>query len=320
VARAGDTLENAATGDRLVFLKTAAETKGAELEYDLTFVPKGFATQEHLHPTQEERHEVLEGTLGLVVAGRERRLGPGDVEVVPPRTPHRIFAIGEQAVRARFRLRPALRTDELLERLFALGEKPGILDLALVGREFSAEGHPTRPPLPVQRALLAPLAAVARLRRREGAREYVFVDEWDVDAPPPAVFDAIADARTYPEWWRPVYISTEADGPPEIGRVSKQHFKGRLPYTLTTMSRIVRLDPPTLVEAEVEGDLRGRGIWTLTGRDGGTHVRFDWTVFADRPLLRRLTPVLRPLFRANHNWAIRRAQEGLEPYARSRAA
>jgi hypothetical protein len=28
--------------------------------------------------------------------------------------------------------------------------------------------------------------------------------------------------------------------------------------------------------------------------------------------------VLRPLFRWNHNWSIKRAIEGLEPYARSR--
>jgi hypothetical protein len=49
-------------------------------------------------------------------------------------------------------------------------------------------------------------------------------------------------------------------------------------------------------------------------------VRFDWRVYADRPLLRALTPVLRPAFRWNHAWAIARAMEGLEPYARSRAA
>ena len=35
------------------------------------------------------------------------------------------------------------------------------------------------------------------------ANEYVFIDEWDVDAPQEAVFDALADARTYPEWWTP---------------------------------------------------------------------------------------------------------------------
>jgi hypothetical protein len=42
-------------------------------------------------------------------------------------------------------------------------------------------------------------------------------------------------------------------------------------------------------------------------------------VIADGPLLRILTPVLRPLFRWNHNWSIERAIEGLEPYARAAA-
>ena len=151
------------------------------------------------------------------------------------------------------------------------------------------------------------------------AAGYLFVDEWDVAAPPAAVFDALADSRTYPEWWRPVYISTEADGPPAVGSISKQYFKGRLPYRLHTTSEIVALEPPRRIEAKVDGDLAGVGIWTLTPTDGGTHVRFDWRVNADRPLLRYLTPVLRPLFRWNHNWAIARAIEGLEPYAKRAA-
>ena len=87
---------------------------------------------------------------------------------------------------------------------------------------------------------------------------------------------------------------------------------------MNTTSRIVQLEPPQLVEADVEGDLRGKGVWTLTPLgETRTHVRFDWTVDADKPLLRVLTPLLRPLFRWNHNWAIARAIEGLEPYART---
>src|SRR5205823_154753 len=74
--------------------------------------------------------------------------------------------------------------------------------------------------------------------------------------------------------------------------------------------------PARLPGGVMEGDLRGLGIWTLTGGERATHVRFDWEVHADRPLLRYLTPLLRPLFRWNHNWAIARAIEGLEPYAR----
>jgi uncharacterized protein YndB with AHSA1/START domain len=152
------------------------------------------------------------------------------------------------------------------------------------------------------------------------AREYVFIDEWDIDAPQQAIFEALADARTYPVWWQPTYREVKADGPPAVGCISHHKFRARLPYTLSTTSTIVRLEPPREIEAEVDGDLSGRGIWTLTPTDGKVHVRFDWRVNADRPLLRILTPVLRPLFRWNHNIAIERAMAGLEPYARSQSA
>jgi hypothetical protein len=146
------------------------------------------------------------------------------------------------------------------------------------------------------------------------AREYVFVDEWDVDAPREEVYDALVDARTYPDWWKPVYISVEGDE-----RVTRHHFKGRLPYTLKMRAELVSSDRPNGFEVAVDGDLRGKGVWTLTEQGGKTHVRWDWIVFADRALLRYLTPVLRPLFRFNHNWAVARAREGLEPYARRRS-
>ena len=147
------------------------------------------------------------------------------------------------------------------------------------------------------------------------AREYAFLDEWDVDAPQKAVFNALADSTTYPNWWTPVYIEVEAEGKPRVGQVAKHHFKGRLPYTLRTTSEIVRMDAPNEFEVNVVGDLTGKGVWTLTPKDGRVHVRFDWRVIADRPLLRYLSPVLRPVFRWNHNWSVKRAMAGLEPYA-----
>jgi uncharacterized protein YndB with AHSA1/START domain len=151
------------------------------------------------------------------------------------------------------------------------------------------------------------------------AREYLFVDEWDVEAPQERVFDALADARTYPEWWTPIYKEVHAEGPPEVGRVSTQRFSAKLPYTLETRSKVVSMDRPNSLEVDVEGDLRGHGKWTLTPSDGKVHVRFDWEVLADRALLRYLTPVLRPLFRWNHNEAIKSAMANLEPYARGQA-
>ena len=106
------------------------------------------------------------------------------------------------------------------------------------------------------------------------ATEYVFVDEWDVEAPIEAAFDAVADARTYPHWWRPVYRSVEANGPVAVGQTSKHHFKGRLPYELEMSAEMIRLERPRSFEVKVDGDLRGRGVWTFVERDERTHVCF----------------------------------------------
>jgi quercetin dioxygenase-like cupin family protein len=180
VARAGDVLENPVTGDRILFRRTGAQTGGEVVEYELLYRPTGFVTRPHLHPRQEERHEVLEGALGLVVdGGAEQRLAPGDAVVVAPGTPHRIVRVGDEPVRVLFTLRPALRTEELLETFVALARAgklrpngmPGLLDLAVIARAFEDEGYATRPPLWMQRALLGPLAAVARRRARRAASQ-----------------------------------------------------------------------------------------------------------------------------------------------------
>jgi hypothetical protein len=88
---------------------------------------------------------------------------------------------------------------------------------------------------------------------------------------------------------------------------------------LKVRSELAASDRPRQLEARVTGDLSGLGTWTLRPLDGGVHVRFDWRVQADRPFLRLLTPLLRPVLRWNHAWAIARAKEGLEPYARRAA-
>ena len=313
-------LDVAALGVRVEIRKSAAQTDGELVEFDVVGRARGFIAQAHVHAAQSERHEVIEGTMRLVVGGREHLLGPGQAMEVPAGTSHRQLPGDEGHGRVRVQLRPAGRTEEFLQRLAQLSASgafnrwgyPRPLAGAALVRDFGDVGHASRPPVAVQRAVAGALLRLA-------SSEYLFVDEWDVAAPPDAVFAALADARSYPAWWRPVYLEVEAEGPPAVGMRSRQHFKGRLPYHLHTSSRVVAYEPPRVLEVDVDGDLRGHGRWTLTAVPRGTHVRFDWRVHADRPLLRVLTPLLRPAFRWNHDWAIARAQEGLEPYAQGLA-
>jgi quercetin dioxygenase-like cupin family protein/uncharacterized protein YndB with AHSA1/START domain len=315
-------LEMDPLGIRMEFLATADDTGGQLLEMEVSGRPRGFLAQRHVHPSQTERLEVVSGAIKVTMNGREHVLREGDSIEVPAGTPHTQAPVGDGPGTVRIGVRPAGDTQAFLERMAQLCREgkltrsgyPRPVAGAEVVRDYGHTGHASAPPLRVQRAIARLVLGVANV-----SRPYVFVDEWDVDAPAEAVFDAIADAGSYPAWWRPVYIDVEADGPPAVGVASRQHFKGRLPYHLKTTSVITALHAPRTVTAEVDGDLRGRGTWTLTQRGGRTHVRFDWQVHADRKLLRVLTPVLRPLFRWNHNWAIARAMEGLEPYARATA-
>jgi hypothetical protein len=104
------------------------------------------------------------------------------------------------------------------------------------------------------------IRAALDLAGGEMAKEYVFLEEWDVDAPQEAIFEALADARTYPAWWKPVYIDVEGDEPPGQGVATKQHFKGKLPYTLRTTSKIVVFDPPTHFQVGRRGPDRHRQV------------------------------------------------------------
>ncbi len=333
-------LDLAGLGCEVVINPLDAQTEERDLCFDVIGRPRGFITQQHVHTGQIERFEVLAGSMAVKLGGRTHALGPGDRFEVPAGATHRQISTGSGPGHVRVTVSPAGRTAVFLHRLAQMSRDgqlnrlgmPRPVPGARLIREFADTGHAAFPPLGVQRAMAAAVlgcegpsrAASSALRGgvRRLWREYEFVDEWHVAAPPPAVYDVLLDGCSYPRWWRPDYISVQSSGPTEVGSVASQHFKGRLPYHLHTRSTIVRLEPGRLIEAEVDGDLRGRGIWRLEPTPAGTKVRFDWTVDADRPLLRILTPLLRGVLRANHNWSIARAKDGLEPYvlARSRYA
>jgi quercetin dioxygenase-like cupin family protein/uncharacterized protein YndB with AHSA1/START domain len=303
VTKPGDVIEIPELGVRVEFRATGESTGGEYTEVDVVGRPKGFITTPHVHVGVSEHHTVIEGSMRVKLHGKLHVLAAGDEITIPADTPHTQKPGPEPSGRIRIRLTPSLRSDEFFEWLAKLDYNrfgyPKPVSAARFVRELGDGGHAARPSLKTQKRIAALLDS-----------EYAFVDEWDVAAPPEDVFDTLADGATYPRWWKPVYLDVRHEG-----AYTHQHFKGRLPYHLHTRTRTVRSERPHVLEGETDGDLRGTGVWTLTANaNGGTHVRFDWRVHADRRLLKVLTPILRPALRWNHSWAIARAIEGLEPY------
>jgi mannose-6-phosphate isomerase-like protein (cupin superfamily) len=171
VARRGEVLESPINGQRAIFRQTADDTGGRLLRLDFFVAPGGFLGNEHLHPKQEERIEVLSGTLRCRVGGSERDVEQGEAVTVPAGTAHTLWNEGEEEAHALVEYRPALRMESLFETLFGLGRdgktdegrSPGLLQGAVMLAEFEEEYRLARPPLPVQKALLAVLAPMGRL-------------------------------------------------------------------------------------------------------------------------------------------------------------
>ena len=119
----------------LRLITTAAESGGELLEMEASYPGTGRLPPEHLHPRQDERFTVLEGTIRAIVDGVEGRYGPGESFEVPAGTPHQMGA--EAPARMRWEIRPALRTAEFFERLH--GEGPGSARAASSPAGFLAE-------------------------------------------------------------------------------------------------------------------------------------------------------------------------------------
>jgi mannose-6-phosphate isomerase-like protein (cupin superfamily) len=173
--RPGQTVENPVTGERFTFTHTAASTGGELLAFDFALRPGGAVPMPHVHPVQSERFEVAAGRMRFRVGRRTVLAGPGDVVVVEPGVAHAFANAGEHEARLRVEVRPALAMEEMFADVVALAEAGrmttrgmprNLLDLALLARTYDREAHAPLLGLRLQRALLAPLAAIARRRQR----------------------------------------------------------------------------------------------------------------------------------------------------------
>ncbi|WP_456427973.1 SRPBCC family protein [Rhodocaloribacter sp.] len=155
------------------------------------------------------------------------------------------------------------------------------------------------------------------------ANEYHFLSRWRVIATVEEVSDILGDAEALPRWWPAVYLDVETRDPGDengLGKRVRLRTRGWLPYTLSWEFRTVASRKPFGWTLEALGDFEGRGVWTFVPDGPEVEVIYDWRIRAEKPLLRRLSPLLKPLFSANHRWAMRRGEESLRlELARRRA-
>jgi hypothetical protein len=146
------------------------------------------------------------------------------------------------------------------------------------------------------------------------ANHYLFTTRWRVASTVETVADVLADPLDLPRWWPSVYLSAvelAPAGPQGIGRRVRLKTRGWLPYTLLWELEVVSSNYPWGFSISASGDFEGSGVWTFEQRGSEVDVAFDWRIVAEKPLLRWLSPILKPVFEANHRWAMREGERSL---------
>ena len=149
----------------------------------------------------------------------------------------------------------------------------------------------------------------------KSANQYHFITRWRVEGTCGEVADVLGDPLAFPRWWPSVYLDVQQLEPPDargLGRRVSAVSKGFLPYTIRWESETTESRHPRGFTIVARGDFDGRGIWTFEQNGPFVDITYDWRLSAEKPLLRNLSFVLKPLFEANHRWAMAQGEDSLK--------
>ena len=124
MGQAGDVFEMP-DGARYVLVTPSAEVGGDYVEFEWIFPAGVFAPPPHLHPSQVEEYEVLEGEFDVLVGDRWQTLRAGESASVPVGMNH-TFRRPKAPVRVRNFHRPALGFEDFIETTCAALTKAGV--------------------------------------------------------------------------------------------------------------------------------------------------------------------------------------------------
>lgn len=142
---------------------------------------------------------------------------------------------------------------------------------------------------------------------------------------PGRLADAIAlfdDVDALPRWWPSVYLSVRrlSDGDRDgVGRRVQLRTTGWFPYSLSWISTLTEPVSDRGFAFSADGDFNGTGRWIFRQDGSELVLACDWRISVNKPVVRRFSWLFRPLFAANHRWAMARGLESLRWELRRRA-
>ncbi len=146
------------------------------------------------------------------------------------------------------------------------------------------------------------------------SNDYHFTTHWRVAGTVEEASEILGDPLGLPRWWPSVYLEVrvlEQGDERGVGRSVALHTRGWLPYTLRWQFVVTEVRYPHGFSLDATGDFVGHGIWTLAQDGPWVNLTYDWRIRADKTLLRYGSFLMKPIFAANHRWAMARGEESL---------
>lgn len=141
--------------------------------------------------------------------------------------------------------------------------------------------------------------------------EYRFRNVWSLEVAAARLFGALVDLANYPAWWPDIRSVSRVDDD-----TAELTCRALLPYALVfRLHRTEQDERAGRLRVDMTGDLEGyvQGI-VAQHEPRRAQLEIAQQVVVNKRLLRRLAPVARPLFRANHAAMMRRGHRGLRTY------
>ncbi len=152
---------------------------------------------------------------------------------------------------------------------------------------------------------------------------YQFLTKWRIKASPEEIYQILNQPEELPRWWPSVYLDVrtlEAGDTDGKAKVTEMYTKGFLPYSLIWKFTATEKQYPNRMALIAQGDFVGKGVWDFHEDGDYCLIHYDWQLEATKPLLRYLSFLFKPIFKANHHWAMRQGEKSLALEVRRRRA
>jgi hypothetical protein len=120
--------------------------------------------------------------------------------------------------------------------------------------------------------------------------------------PPEAFWSAISATADYQGWWP--WLRTFSSRGLVAGDVWRCAVRPRVPYTVRFAVHLDAVEPPTAIEARVDGDIVGSARLLVAPCRDGCDVRLMSRLVPRERRLSLLASVSRPLVRHGHDWIL----------------